>query len=664
MSTKSSFGRRPQPDVSRIQPSTLRFLNFFLLFALWTVTIPSTLHGNTPTLNVSALSSSSARNLHTSSRKFPESFQSSTQPRSIVIIGGGLSGLAAARELQTSPYNVTLLEAKDHLGGRTRTIHFTSKDSKHSNSQQESSTIAVDMGGMYWHGISPILQQLSSPSHNPETNTTTPPLFVPLTSGGKSSHPFGIHAQWRHYHPDESMLGRPSDQTAPEMPRSNGTWVTLSSMDRATVLYERWQQHVRQNYQHHMTGTASIETVAGKVSLSLPREEGVTSVTNVQTSLLPLSDDLCEQRPHTQFYTNDTESDTSIPPVNLLSCWTQEFRDHHLTNESDRQVLDYVLEMSFQQDVGASLSEIDLDGLANGWDWIDYPGDDTISQSGMVALIEALRREIVGDRNEVEEKKQDGSARENGKVAVLTSKRASQIRYRATDKATQAHCIIETSDGERYHADACIVTIPLGVLKERHTTLFEPPLPMDKQQALDRSGVAAFNTLAVQWNIPICLHNTSATYLLASPDVDNPLRFGFVCPGILRKGNPFVTQFYFSGRDYDFNNQTYWNEQALRVVQQVVPTVTMANLVDSHVSQWHADPDILGSYSIPVAGFNGNADRQILARPLGSIVFFAGEHTNTQGRYQSMDGAYETGIRAARQVLNVFEAQDRTNSFA
>lgn len=57
----------------------------------------------------------------------------------------------------------------------------------------------------------------------------------------------------------------------------------------------------------------------------------------------------------------------------------------------------------------------------------------------------------------------------------------------------------------------------------------------------------------------------------------------------------------------------------------------------------------MGSNSAPTRPTRGNDDRQTQA--IGDVIFFAGEHTHYQGRYQGIDGAYETGIRAAREVL-------------
>ena len=80
------------------------------------------------------------------------------------------------------------------------------------------------------------------------------------------------------------------------------------------------------------------------------------------------------------------------------------------------------------------------------------------------------------------------------------------------------------------------------------------------------------------------------------------------------------------------------------------PSIDMEDIVAVHASSWHSDPDILGSYSAPTVGTRGNTDRKILALP-EDAMFFCGEHTHFSGRFQSMDGAFETGTRAAQEAL-------------
>src|ERR1051325_5974491 len=44
------------------------------------------------------------------------------QPQNIVILGGGLAGLAAGYELKRAGHSITILEARKFAGGRLQTI--------------------------------------------------------------------------------------------------------------------------------------------------------------------------------------------------------------------------------------------------------------------------------------------------------------------------------------------------------------------------------------------------------------------------------------------------------------------------------------------------------------------------------------------------------------
>src|ERR1041384_6345393 len=59
---------------------------------------------------------------------FENSFSIQRRNYSAIIIGAGLSGLAAANQLKKAHWNVTILEARDRIGGRVQSFSFNNSD--------------------------------------------------------------------------------------------------------------------------------------------------------------------------------------------------------------------------------------------------------------------------------------------------------------------------------------------------------------------------------------------------------------------------------------------------------------------------------------------------------------------------------------------------------
>ncbi|KAI7829358.1 amine oxidase [Gamsiella multidivaricata] len=80
------------------------------------------------------------------------------QAKRVIVVGGGIAGIAAAAELSKNPnIHVTLLEARDRLGGRVQT-HRTLIPASFESSNlvpQGSSAIAFDFGASWVHGLDP-----------------------------------------------------------------------------------------------------------------------------------------------------------------------------------------------------------------------------------------------------------------------------------------------------------------------------------------------------------------------------------------------------------------------------------------------------------------------------------------------------------------------------
>jgi monoamine oxidase len=71
---------------------------------------------------------------------------------------------------------------------------------------------------------------------------------------------------------------------------------------------------------------------------------------------------------------------------------------------------------------------------------------------------------------------------------------------------------------------------------------------------------------------------------------------------------------------------------------------------------WNHDPFALGAYSYLAVGA-GNA-REVLAKPVNATLFFAGEATSTDGQGGTVNGALESGERAAVQAAASLGVRD------
>ena len=201
-----------------------------------------------------------------------------------------------------------------------------------------------------------------------------------------------------------------------------------------------------------------------------------------------------------------------------------------------------------------------------------------------------------------------------------------------------------TTRSQQLSADACVVSLPLGVLQAGHVT-FSPPLPADKQAVVSRLGMGTLNkaTLLLPRSI------IPATVGLLGRMGAEPTRFPQFVNLERLTGRPALLGFVAGrvARDLEAKTDAQIVDAALRSLRQMlgsaVPDPTAAL-----VTRWHADPYSLGSYSYVPPGAK-ESDRDILAAPVGNHLYFCGEATQ-RNQAGTVHGAYQSGTRAATQL--------------
>ena len=232
-------------------------------------------------------------------------------------------------------------------------------------------------------------------------------------------------------------------------------------------------------------------------------------------------------------------------------------------------------------------------------------------------------------------------------VAILYDSPVSEIRYCKSGVAVHT----QGNAPKVLHADAVVVTAPLGVLK-RGAIAFNPPLPERKQKAIARLGFGNLNKVILMF-----------PHVFWSQEED---MFGHISADVGNRGEAFLFYSYagvsggaqltalMAGGAADDQERRSGPESAARVMSilrdifeskgvEVPPPLQVI------VTRWGSDPMSYGAYSSLTPGSKGGIEYDTFAESVGGRVFFAGEAT-TRRYPATMHGAYFSGLWAAADV--------------
>lgn len=215
-----------------------------------------------------------------------------------------------------------------------------------------------------------------------------------------------------------------------------------------------------------------------------------------------------------------------------------------------------------------------------------------------------------------------------------------------------------TTNRGAIHSDRVIITVPVGVLKAGNIH-FRPALPPEKCAAIERIGFGNYEKLALRFSDFFWPRDIQRFAWLT--DRQPSLFTSWLNTGHYT-GEPVIVAYHSGSRAKVVNQMS--DSELIEAALDGLTIMFGDNLAGeipaptNYVrTNWQNDPYACGSYTFTRVGQQAG-DRAALARPVADRLFFAGEATHPH-YHATVHGAYETGIRAAREVMACQGASQR-----
>ncbi|XP_063675482.1 lysine-specific histone demethylase 1A-like isoform X2 [Bolinopsis microptera] len=571
------------------------------------------------------------------SPKLPE--PSSTAPK-VLVVGAGISGLTAARQLQEFGINVDVIEARSVVGGRVCTF----KDGNY----------VADLGAMVVTGLGGNPLAVLAKQLNLELMPIKQdcPLYeftgqmVPKERDERVEREFNRLLEATTYMSHQlnvnSINGRP-----------------VSLGQALEIIIKLQIRQVKEKQLKHGRERCEIQEKLNHIQQALfPLHEKIKDSHSKYLELKMKHEELSDQLGEV---IRDQKAEFEVKAAYKVMLETfaeydallkeQQELEVQLTkmeqmvpNEiymtpQERHVLDWhCANLEFAN--AAPLSALSL----KHWDQDDdfeFTGNHLVVHDGMSTITEAMSKGL--------------NIRHN--TACVGIKYTDSGVEVATREVNQVNSSWATNTTNTITADAVLLTIPLGVLKKEKLK-FDPPLPEWKTSAIKRMGFGNLNKVVLCFN-----------KVFWDPSIH---LFGHVSNSTISRGELFLfwsvskapVLIALIAGEAATVIETVPDEaivgRAMTILRAIFGFQTVPQPSKHRVTRWRGDPWALGSYSYVAAGSSGS-DYDDLARPVAPQnasgahprLFFAGEHT-IRNYPATVHGALLSGLREAGRISDQF----------
>ncbi|XP_071800838.1 lysine-specific histone demethylase 1A-like [Asterias amurensis] len=552
----------------------------------------------------------------------------------VLVIGAGISGLAAASQLQTFGMDVTILEARDRVGGRVTTYR--------------KNNYVADLGAMVVTGLGGNPMTVVSKQVNMELAKIKQkcPLFE---SGGQTIPKDKDEMVEREFNRLLEATSFMSHQL--DFNFINGKPVSLGqALELVIKLQEKQVKEKKGDYLRTLINLQD-QTKENQTQLLVLQDkikELHKQYKEVSEAKSPrdITAEFLVRSKMRDLNTALKEYDSLVFNQKELDEKTQELEnnppsDVYLSSR-DRQILDWhFANLEFAN--ATPLSTLSL----KHWDQDDdfeFTGSHLTVRNGYSCVPIALSEGLDIKLNTVVRQ-------------IKTSPNGVEVLTQSTKNQSGMYT---------YKADAVVCTLPLGVLKQSPPGVqFVPPLPEWKTSAIHRMGYGNLN------KVVLCFDKA-----FWDPSVN---LFGHVGSTTASRGELFLFWNLYkapvllalvageAAQIMENVSDDVIVGRCLSVLKGIFGASTVPQPKEAVVTRWRADPWSRGSYSYVAAGSSGN-DYDLMATPITPTpvvpgappqpnnmprLFFAGEHT-IRNYPATVHGALLSGLREAGRIADQF----------
>ena len=529
----------------------------------------------------------------------------------VAIIGAGISGLIAARQLHSFGLDVTVFEARDRPGGRILT-------------EKSKFSVDVDMGAMLVTGI--VQNPLAILAHQTGSRMHFLDCECPLYDIDGSSVPKEADL-WA-----EKEYNAILDATA-RYRRKNGSQTKAEKMSlgeafqkcllkrverrKSRMKAQRRKMKAQQYLEgdESRSGEDSSPAPESPVKGSSPRRQKNGQENGIEDGYRINPSRNCERGKGGSKNRSSVRRSTPGSPKKSAN------------EPKDERLISRLLRWHIANLEYACAADIAKVSLVH-WDQDDpyaFQGEHVLLKKGYEPILEGLVTgidELIQYRQEVR--------------AVQYSKQWDHVAITTL-----------TPDGSTkvFKFDAVLVTVPLAVLKDGQLT-FHPPLPAPKRRAIANLGTGGLMKVAMEFSHRFWVQKDHFGCLQES--VAKRGEFYLFWNLSLCTGKPIlvgvVAEPSVSAMEERSDDEVVG--EAMKVLRRIYPNCP--DPIASAISRWSQDPFSRGAYTNIPVGSSG-VDYDVLAEPV-ERVFFGGEHTCRMNPTTCASGVI-SGLREACRIL-------------